>query len=103
MSVAAPGNCPGPAIPINIHDTNHGPTGALMLHAMTREVSPTLAACELTHLPRQPIDAARAALQHRAYLDLLTQLGAALVRLPPLPDCPDAVFVEDTCVVLDEV
>jgi dimethylargininase len=77
--------------------------GAPMLHAMTREVSPTLAACELTHLPRQRIDVTRAALQHQIYLALLAELGATIVPLPPLPDCPDAVFVEDTCVVLDEI
>src|SRR5262245_5698765 len=74
-----------------------------MLHAMTREVSPTLPSCELTHLPRQRIDVARAVLQHQTYIDLLAELGATMVPLPPLPDCPDAVFVEDTCVVLDEI
>jgi dimethylargininase len=71
--------------------------------ALTRAVSPTLAACELTHLAREPIDAGRAAAQHAAYERALESLGCRVVRLPPLPDQPDAVFVEDAAVVLDEL
>ena len=71
--------------------------------AVTRSVSPSLARCELTHLAREPIDAARAAAQHAAYEETLAALGATVVHAPPAPDLPDAVFVEDTAVVLDEV
>jgi dimethylargininase len=74
-----------------------------MLVAYTREVSPSLADCELTHLARTPLDVARAASEHEAYEALLTQLGATVRRLPPEPTLPDAVFVEDTAVVLDEI
>jgi dimethylargininase len=74
-----------------------------MLHAITRKVSPSIADCELTHLPRQEIDLARAVEQHARYQALLAELGVVIVELPPLPGCPDAVFVEDTCVILDEV
>jgi dimethylargininase len=74
-----------------------------MLHALVREVSPTIVDCQLTHLPRQAIDFQRARQQHAAYTDLLAELGVRPVHLPPLPHCPDAVFVEDTCLVLDEV
>lgn len=45
----------------------------------------------------------RALEQHQAYRELLQQLGCAVVLLPPLDDLPDAVFVEDVAVVLDEV
>jgi dimethylargininase len=45
----------------------------------------------------------RAVAQHLAYEQLLAQLGATVERLPPEPDMPDAVFVEDTAIVLDEV
>jgi dimethylargininase len=71
--------------------------------AFTRDVSPTLAACELTHLPRAPIrvDVARA--QHRGYERLLVSLGCELRRVTPAPEHPDAVFIEDTAVVLDDV
>ena len=74
-----------------------------MLIAVTRPVSPSLAQCELTHLAREPIDVARAVAQHADYEHLLRSLGAAIVRVPAAPQFPDAVFIEDTAVVLDEV
>ena len=73
------------------------------LIAVTRPVSPSLAQCELTHIPRAPIDVARAAAQHAAYERLLSSLGATLVRIAAAPECPDAVFIEDTAIVLDEI
>jgi dimethylargininase len=74
-----------------------------MFIACTRAVSPTLADCELTHLERLPLDVARATAEHEAYEALLEKLGATVRRLPAAPDLPDAVFVEDTAVVLDEI
>ena len=74
-----------------------------MLIALTRPVSPSLARCELTHLAREPIDVVRAAAQHEAYERLLRSLGATVERIAAAPDLPDAVFVEDTAVVLDEI
>jgi dimethylargininase len=71
--------------------------------ALTREVSPAIGRCELTHAPRVPIDAARARAQHRAYEDALMACGCAVRRLPAGDDMPDAVFIEDTAVVLPEV
>jgi dimethylargininase len=71
--------------------------------AITREVSPTMAACELTHFARQPIDIALARRQHAAYCDCLGALGLAVTMLPAEPDFPDAVFVEDPAIVLDEI
>ena len=71
--------------------------------ALTREVSPALARCELTHLSRVPIDAALARIQHGRYEAALEALGCTVLRLPAAPDLPDAVFVEDTAVVLPEI
>ncbi|MBX6364369.1 MAG: dimethylargininase [Gemmatimonadetes bacterium] len=71
--------------------------------ALTRAVSPEIARCELTHLERQPIDAARAAEQHAAYERALRELGCEVRRVAPAPELPDSVFIEDTAVVLDEV
>src|ERR1051326_2602421 len=71
--------------------------------AVTRAVSPRLAECELTHLAREPIDIPRACAQHAAYEQLLCTLGDEIVRLPPAPDLPDGVFVEDTALVLGEI
>ena len=74
-----------------------------MLIAITRGVSPTMAQCELTHLPRQPIDLDQAIAQHHAYEECLAALGCEVQRLPAEADLPDSVFVEDTALVLDEV
>jgi dimethylargininase len=74
-----------------------------MLVAITRDVSPTINNCELSFHKRELIDLTTAVSQHRAYQDCLARLGLRLVPLPADPDCPDAVFVEDTAVVVDEV
>ena len=74
-----------------------------MLVAITREVSPSIARCELTHLARVPIDLARAREQHAAYAALLARLGCEVRTIPAEPDLPDAVFVEDAALVLDEL
>jgi len=73
-----------------------------MLIALTRAVSPSITRCELTHREREPIDVSLAALQHARYEAALAALGCTVQRLPPEPDLPDAVFVEDTAVVFDE-
>ena len=74
-----------------------------MLRALTRQVSPSFAACELTFLDRQPIDVAKAIAQHRAYETCLSELGVHVTSLPADPAFPDGVFVEDPAIVLDEV
>lgn len=74
-----------------------------MLIAITREVSPNIGQCELTHLDRQPIDLSLAQAQHHQYEATLEALGCQLVRLPAEPTLPDSVFVEDTAIVLDEI
>src|SRR6476660_2060542 len=74
-----------------------------MLTAITRAVSPSMEACELTYLERQSIDIARAREQHRAYEACLAELGVEVISLAAEADYPDAVFVEDAAVVLDEV
>ena len=71
--------------------------------ALTRPVSASLAHCELTFLDRQPIDLDRARQQHAAYESLLASLGWQIVRLPALDNQPDAVFVEDAAIALDEL
>lgn len=74
-----------------------------MLIAITREVSPRIIECELTHRVREPINLARARAQHQQYEDLLGQFGCEVQRLPAEPDLPDSVFVEDAAIVLDEL
>lgn len=72
------------------------------MRAYTRAVSQRLAQCQLTHQQRVPIDAARAAAQHAAYEKALAAAGFEVARLPELPDDPDAVFVEDTAILLGD-
>ncbi len=73
-----------------------------MLIAITRQISPRFNECELTHLDRQPIDLALARAQHHEYEAALRELGCAVISLPPEPDLPDSVFVEDVALVFDE-
>jgi dimethylargininase len=71
--------------------------------AFTREPSPKLRDCELTHLPRRPIDVGLARHQHEAYEAALRALGAEVRRVEPAPEHPDGVFVEDAAIVLPEL
>lgn len=71
--------------------------------ALTREVSASLANCELSWLPRTSIDVLVARRQHAAYREVLATLGCEVLALPSLETHPDAVFVEDVALVFDEV
>jgi dimethylargininase len=71
--------------------------------ALTRSVSANLARCELTYLDRDPIDLPLARVQHAAYESKLREIGFTIERLPPLDEQPDAVFVEDAAIALDEL
>ena len=73
------------------------------LTAITRQVSAGINDCELSFHVRQPIDVAKAIAQHNVYQDCLVELGARIVSLPAESDLPDAVFVEDAALVVDEV
>ena len=74
-----------------------------MLLAITRQISPRFDQCELTHLDRQPIDLDLARAQHHQYEAALRELGCDVISLPPEPDLPDSVFVEDVALVFDEI
>jgi dimethylargininase len=71
--------------------------------AITREISPSIERCELTHLSRQAIDIPKARAEHKAYEQQLSQAGCSIVRLSSADDLPDSVFIEDVAVVFDEV
>jgi dimethylargininase len=74
-----------------------------MLTALVRPPTAAIARCELTYLAREPIDADLALRQHSAYVACLRELGVRIVALAPESELPDAVFVEDTAIVVDEV
>lgn len=52
---------------------------------------------------REPIDVERACEQHAAYEQCLRELGLEVTSLPALSGHPDAVFVEDVAIVLDDL
>ena len=74
-----------------------------MVIAITREISPRFAECELTHIERTPIDLNIARAQHCTYVNALKELGCEVIELPAETDLPDSVFVEDTAFILPEV
>ena len=71
--------------------------------AITRDVAEALAGCELSFVPRTPIDVALARRQHAAYVAALRGRGCEVLELPALDDFPDSVFVEDTALVFPEL
>ncbi|MEZ6241688.1 MAG: arginine deiminase family protein [Phycisphaerales bacterium] len=71
--------------------------------AIVRPPSASMGDCLLTHREREAINLDLARRQHAAYREALTKLGREVVVLEPADDCPDAVFVEDPVVALDEV
>jgi dimethylargininase len=73
------------------------------LIAVTRDVSPSITECQLTHVGRVAIDPEKASAQHADYERALERLGCSVRRLPAGADMPDSVFIEDTAVVLDEI
>jgi dimethylargininase len=68
--------------------------------ALVRTPGPRLAEGLVTHVERAPVDAALAREQWAAYVAVLAGAGFEIVELPAADDCPDAVFVEDTLVVV---
>jgi dimethylargininase len=72
------------------------------LIAITRPVSLSIDRCEISTLERVPINLKLAIAQHHKYEEALISLGVKLLSLPEEPNLPDAVFVEDTAIVLDE-
>lgn len=74
-----------------------------MWTAITREVSPALADCQLSFVERDAIDIDRARAQHAAYRTALQALGCEVLELPAEAAFPDSVFVEDVALAFDEI
>ena len=70
--------------------------------ALTREISTAFEHCELTHRPRVAIDLARARTQHAAYEWALVDAGCTVRRLDSGAHMPDAVFIEDIGIAVEE-
>ncbi|MCK6547458.1 arginine deiminase-related protein [Myxococcota bacterium] len=66
--------------------------------ALVRAVPRTYPSCIREHAT--PISLDVAITQHAAYVAALAAAGVTVEELPPLDDAPDAIFVEDTAVIL---
>ena len=71
--------------------------------ALVRRPGPRLAEGLLTHIERVPVDGDLALRQWEGYVAALHAEGWDTIEVPPAPDCPDAVFVEDTVVVYGDL
>jgi len=71
--------------------------------AITHVPSPNMRQGQRTYVTHQPIDYPRALRQHEQYCQALRECGVNVRVLDVNANLPDAVFVEDTAIVLDEV
>ena len=71
--------------------------------ALVRRPSPRLAEGLITHIERVPVDVGLAMTQWQQYVDAMAGAGWECVEVPPIEDCPDSVFVEDTMVVFRDL
>jgi dimethylargininase len=71
--------------------------------ALVRRPSPRLAEGLLTHIDRVEVDVDLALRQWEGYVAALQAEGWETIEVPPIEDCPDSVFVEDTVVMYDDL
>jgi dimethylargininase len=71
--------------------------------ALVRRPSPRLAEGLITHIERVPVDVELATRQWQQYVDALAEADWTCIEVPPVDDCPDGVFVEDTMVVFRDL
>ncbi len=71
--------------------------------ALVRPPGPRLAEGIVTHIERASVDVGTARAQHAGYVAALAAAGWDVREVPPADDHPDAVFVEDTVVVVDDL
>jgi dimethylargininase len=71
--------------------------------ALVRRPGPRLSDGIVTHVQRSTIDVEAAVEQWHGYVATLERCGWTTFEVAPADDCPDAVFVEDTMVVYDDL
>lgn len=74
-----------------------------MKRALVRRPGPRLVAGLVTHIARSPVDAGLALRQWQDYVGVLAAAGWDCVEVPPVDECPDGVFVEDTVVMFGDL
>lgn len=73
------------------------------MHALVRRPGPRLADGLVTHVERQPVDVDLAVRQWERHREVLHEHGWITSEVAPIDECPDAVFVEDTAVIFDDL
>jgi len=68
--------------------------------ALVREPGPRLADGIVTHIDRVPVDVGLAREQWLRYVEAMADAGWDIIEVPPVDQCPDAVFVEDAVVMI---
>ncbi|MDI1465737.1 arginine deiminase family protein [Catellatospora sp. KI3] len=71
--------------------------------ALLRRPGRLLAEGIVTHIDRSPVDLDLALAQHEAYGRALAEHGWTPRYAPEADDCPDAVFIEDQVIVVDDL
>jgi dimethylargininase len=98
------GSGPGLILSISeIGQNNQGNYLAMFTHAITRKPGKNFARGITTTTVSEPPNYALMLEQHEAYLAALSAAGLEVIVLDPLPEYPDAHFVEDTAVVAADV
>jgi dimethylargininase len=70
--------------------------------ALVREPGKLFPKCISSHPMRQTIDVKKARAQHRAYCDMLSELGLEVIHLPRDDRFADSCFAEDTAVIVGQ-
>lgn len=71
--------------------------------ALVRRPGSRLSEGIVTHRPRVPVGLSRAMQQWERYVEALEHDGWQTIEVPCANDCPDSVFVEDTCALYRNV
>lgn len=71
--------------------------------ALVRRPTDDLADGIVTHIERVPVDVELARAQHEQYCNALRDAGWTVREVEQAPGCPDAVFVEDSVVVVGDL
>ncbi len=71
--------------------------------ALLNKPSSAIERCELTFMDREPIQLSEALKQHSLYAEALSRAGLNVMMHEVNPESPDAVFVEDVAIILDEI
>ncbi|MHA2502908.1 MAG: dimethylarginine dimethylaminohydrolase family protein [Candidatus Kariarchaeaceae archaeon] len=71
----------------------------MVKRAIVRSLSPNYSSCVSDHPQLSELNSERATSQHKAYVNVLKEMGLDVIELEGLESYPDSCFVEDTAVI----